>query len=112
MSISGYKLLLAATWIKHCHARIVLLAKANLSIKEIECPKISDLPVITVEVDTIKESKTRIKFVYREYTNYVSGLSTLDAQELRLDRTLTALKILAIMHQNCLIMGAVSHGGS
>ena len=45
----------------------------------IDCPTVEDLPVVMVEVGTLKEPKTRVAFLYREYTNYTTGLNTMES---------------------------------
>ena len=104
----GYDIWFPKQWEVYGHARIILLMKSDLTIKEIVSPAINDLSVIMVEVGTQREPKTRIGFLYREYTNYVTGLNTQESQDHRLDRTLQALEILTIKDQNCLIMGDIN----
>ena len=58
-----------------------MMVKTDLAIKEIPCPTIEDLPVMMVEIGTLREPKTRVAFVYREYTSYITGLGTMEAQE-------------------------------
>ena len=84
------------------------MVKTDLAVKVIDCPSIEDLPIIMVEIGSLREPKTRVAFLYREYTSYITGLGSLESQEQRLDRTLEALKILTIKEQNSLILGDIN----
>ena len=77
LAIPGYDVWFPKQWQVYGHARIILLIKSDLAIKEIVSPAINDLPVIMVEVGTQRKPKTKIGFLYIEYTNYVTGLNTL-----------------------------------
>ena len=87
---------------------MIVLVKTDLAIKIVNCPTIEELPVVVVEVGTIREPKIRVAFVYREYTNYISGLNSMESQEERLYRTLGALKVISQQDHGCVIMGDVN----
>ena len=86
--LPGYDVIFPKQWDKYGHARMIVLVKTDLAIKIVNCPTIEELPVVVVEVGTIREPKIRVAFVYREYTNYISGLNSMESQEERLDEPL------------------------
>ena len=108
LNFPGYEVWFPKQWDKYGHTRIIVIVKTDLAVKELASPTIEDLPVIMVEIGTQREPKTRLGFIYREYTSFITGLNTLESQELRLDRTLQALKVLTTKDQNCLIMGDIN----
>ena len=76
LNIPGYDVWFPQQWDKHGLARIVLWVKGDLTVREIINPATDDLPMILVEIGTQREPKTRVGFIYREYTSYMTGLST------------------------------------
>ena len=57
--LNGYDAIFPKQWDKYGHARIIVMVKADLSVKVLECPNVEDLPVIVVEVGTMREPKIR-----------------------------------------------------
>ena len=92
--LQGYDVWFPRQWTKYGFCRIIIIVKSDLAIKEIPCPAIEDLPIMMAEIGTLREPKTRVAFIYMEYTSYITGLGTMEAQEQRLDWTLHALRVL------------------
>ena len=70
LAIPGYKIYLPSTWDKHGQARLIVYAKEELQVKEINTTgdSVSDLPTITFLISLGKERKTAVNFFFTEST--------------------------------------------
>ena len=84
LSVNGYTVLLPDTWDSFNQARLIVLAKEEVKIKQRANPQfIHDLPSITLEIGFGRERKTLVNYYYREWTG---GLTNDGSQAAQLDR--------------------------
>ena len=107
LAIPGYKIYLPSTWDKHGQARLIVYAKEELQVKEINTTgdSVSDLPTITFLISLGKERKTAVNFFYREHTGGVSGLNDIHAQNDRLFRQINHWRTLCKSKHDFISLG-------
>ena len=104
--ISGYKIYLPATWKQHGQTRILVYVKEELVVKERPFEAaLNDLPMLTFEIGFGSERKTIVNFFYREFTNGVTGLNTVEDQVERLGRMVKHWRSLAIGKKDFVCLG-------
>ena len=59
LHLQGYDVWFPQQWSKYGFSRIILMVKTDLAVKVIDYPSIEDLPIIMVEIGSLKEPKTR-----------------------------------------------------
>ena len=57
LNLPGYEVWFPQQWESYGLARIILLVKTELAVKELTSPATTDLPVILVEVGAVREPK-------------------------------------------------------
>ena len=106
LGIPGYKIYLPITWKMHGQRRMIVYAKEDLNVSEkAHGEEFSDLPILTFEIAFSKEKKTQVNFFYREFSNGVTGLTTLQDQTQGLNRMIKLWTILASSNKDLVCLG-------
>ena len=106
LHITGFKILLPATWKQHGLARMIVYVKEELKVHENQlAADLTDLPMLTLEVGFSVEKKTIVNFFYREFTSGVTGLSSAADQLERLGRMTKYWQNLARSNKDLVCLG-------
>ena len=110
LSVSGYTVFLPDTWDSFNQARLIILAKQDVKIKQRANPHfIHDLPSITLEIGLGRERKTLVNYYYREWTGGLTNDCTQAAQLDRFSRQVEYWKMLVQEDRDLLLLGDANY---
>ena len=106
LKVDGYNIKLPQSWSSHNQSRIMVYVKEDIKVRWRELgAQDTDLPSISCEIGSGKESKTVVNFFYREWKSGVSGLDDTTSQVDRLNRQISYWKTLYNTGNDVVIMG-------